>query len=153
MTPPIRDTAKAVLRRAAGADNRFAERGVTSEMVDAWAAILDGKVWHDGAMDAVAAHYQASRFSIMPADVVDYCQRQPVWACRERAAIWLDSLTEAELHKISTYSGLPMPDPTFDVRDIRNYAANLVRHLRTWAIAEREAILDGILATRYEVNR
>lgn len=146
-----RDVARQVIKRAVALDPRFpnpSKPAEKAELVDAWESVLDGKVWPDEAVKAVAVHYgRSNAFPIMPGDVVAYCQAQPAWSSAEHAREFLRKWCQHPYSgAIGMQAGIEEPlfaIPESVVRD--DHKKYLIHRLNAWVSENEQMLIDNIL--------
>lgn len=128
----------------------------TKETVLAWADCFKGqKVWLTEALRAVDEHYRKSRFPIMPADVIAYCEQQPVWSSNEHAWWFLEKMSEYPYSPaIAQHTGIEFPaiEPPAD-QTLEEERAWLKETRRKWVHENRQVLIGAILSNRFDRPR
>lgn len=151
MNPNYRDIAKNVLKLAAELDARMSTP--TTGRVNAWTTILTGQVWPTEAESAVIAHYRdPNAFPLMPGDVIDYCNRQPVWSSEEHARDWIMRIAVQIPYSgaIEAYSGVREPIIEIPAEIARErHRAYLIAKLTEWATPRLDELATAIVAKKF----
>lgn len=151
MTDPV-DIARAVLSLAKAIDPKMPRPD--EAVLLGWAATFQGqRVWIDEARRAVTDFYahNAER-RIMPADVIAFCKRQPVWSSREHVIEFLYSWAEEPLSTvIERHTGIQPPIRTdWDHLPWVQRKPHLIAATKKW-IAEHEGELAvAAMTVRHE---
>ena len=151
MNSRYRDIAKAVLKLAMNLDERIPKP--TSERVDAWATLFDGRVWPQEAEASVYDHYAKIPCGmLMPGDVITYCDRQPPWSSMEHARDWILRVGVRNPYSgaIEAYSGIQEPAIAIPESVPRSSEkAYLIEQLTAWAQPRLDELAQAILAKQF----
>ncbi|MET9286473.1 hypothetical protein [Nocardia beijingensis] len=113
--------------------------------IKAWARAfaLSGKVWEKEALEAVDAFYASSRFTITAADVVAYCEAQPVGSSEDHANWVLDTWIEYPTAIwIEEYTGeRPPPVTAPDTVSAEERHAYIVEQNKAWLNKNRDRLV------------
>ncbi|WP_280265362.1 hypothetical protein [Nocardia wallacei] len=113
--------------------------------IKAWARAfaLAGKVWEKEALEAVDAFYASSRFTITAADVVAYCEAQPVSSSEDHVNWALDMWIEYPYAMwIEEHTGERPPEVTVpDSVPAEERDAFIVAQHRTWLNENRDRLV------------
>lgn len=150
-----RDIAGTVLKLAANFDPRLepTNQAAHDARKEAWATLFDGLVWPTEAEAAVVAHYRDPRaFPLLPGDVVDYCQKQPVWSSPEHARDWILRVGVRNPYSgaIEAYSGIT--EPVIDIPESlprTQHKTYLIEKLTEWAAPRLDELAEAIVAKQF----
>lgn len=146
-----REIAKAAIKLAMNFDERIPMP--TTERIDAWATILEGRAWPTEAEQAVYSHYaKAPCGMLMPGDIVNYCATQPPWSSLEHARDWILRVGVHNPYSgaIEAYSGIQEPVIAIPEDLPRTQHKNfLIEQLHAWATPRLEELANAIVAKQY----
>lgn len=137
-------------------DHRFKPEAITPEKIDTWAEVFEGRVWPNEARRAVIEHYRdGGSFQLMPNDIVEYCDAQPLWSSREHVEEWLhETLRDHPFTPgFENASGIKAPSleniPFDEVPTWEAQKAWARARIEPWLRENWEAIVSGILERKY----
>lgn len=156
MSIDYRAIAKNVLKLASDLDSRMVlppSESALKSKIDTWTLILTGKTWPTEAEAAVIKHYGDPRaFPLLPGDVVDYCQHEPVWSSLEHARDWILRVGVQNPYSgaIEAYSGIqePVIDIPASVPRTR-HKAYLIEQLHAWASPRLDELANAIVEKQF----